>query len=43
MWTINIDTSEGETPLILEACPIDLGLIADSFSKASAESDFILL
>ena len=31
--------SEGETPLILEACPIVLGLIEVNFSRASKEMD----
>lgn len=31
--------SEGETPLILLACPIVSGLILLSFSRASKESE----
>ncbi len=36
------DTSDGETPLILDAWPMVFGRIFDSFSRASAETDVSL-
>lgn len=41
--TIKTDMSEGDTPEILDAWPRVLGLIFISFSRASLESDTMLL
>ena len=37
MYINNILISDGDTPLILLACPIDLGFISVSFSFPSVE------
>jgi|GEM_PF-3284658 len=37
IYTIKMDTSEGETPLIRDACPIVIGRIFFSFSRPSFE------
>lgn len=43
MCTIKMDTSAGVTPLILDAWPSVLGFTAESFWRASEESDLIWL
>jgi hypothetical protein len=37
------EMSAGDTPLILEACPIVSGLILSNFSMASADKALIFL
>ena len=42
-YTINTEISEGDTPLILDACPIVFGFIFESFSLASDDNDLRFL